>query len=207
MIILGVVLLCGCAAAPRPAQAVLPDGVVVAFVDGFHSGVVLARSAAPAELLPEGELRPWIAFHFGERRWITGQASGAGDAFLLAVRPGAGGMQVDGLDWWVHDRGGTDTARVRVWAFPATAAALEGVRARLRAWVEPGAPPAELRPGTRWWPTVRRWSLTGNCHDFTADILLGAGIRVDRPPIMLAAGMRASLDEAWELQDTARAGP
>lgn len=181
--------------------------MVVAFVDGFHSGIVLAHAAAPAELLPDGELRPWIAFHFGERRWITGEASGAGDAFRLAIRPGAGGMQVDGLDWWVHDRGGTDTARVRVWAFPVTASALEGVRERLRAWVEPGAQAAELRPGSRWWPTARHWSLTGNCHDFTADILLGAGIRVDRPPIMLAAGMRASLDEAWEAQDGIRAGP
>lgn len=201
-LILLCVLLAGCVAESRPERrSGPPDGLVVVFADDFHSGIVIARPDAPGELLPAGDARPWTAFHFGERRWITGDASGALAALRLAVLAGEGGMQVDTLDWWVHDRGGTDPTRVRIWVFPVSATALDGLRRRLRAWVAPGAQAQPLRPGTCWWPSAQHWSLTGNCHDFTADVLAGAGILVQRPPIMLADGLRASLDEAWSRQD------
>lgn len=201
-LVLPLLLLLGaCAPGAGRAAAPVPAGVLVVFADGFHSGVILARGDSPPELLPPGAARPWTAFHFGERGFITGAEAGAADAARLGLVGGPGGMQVDALGWWVHDRGGTDRARVRVWAFPATAAELDGVRARLRGWVDPAAAAEPLAPGSAWLPSRRRWTLATNCHDFTADILAGAGIRLRGAPIRLAGGLRQALDEAWAERD------
>lgn len=197
---LALVLIAGCSSR-QPAAAGGPDGLLIAFADGFHSGVVVARGSAPPELLPEGDPRPWVAFHFGERGFITGESAGAGDALRLGLVGGGGGMQVDMLDWWVHDRGGTDPARVRIWVFVVPAAALAGVRERLRSWVAPGAQSAALRPGTLWWPSTRRWWLGDNCHDFTLDILRSGGLGLPWRPLRLASSVRADLDAAWAARD------
>lgn len=194
------VVLCGCAGQPRPAAAP-PAGIVVAFADDFHSGVVVERAAAPAALLPAVARTPWVAFHFGERRWIRGEADGLCDALRLGVCSGEGGVQVDAVPWWVHARGGTDPARVRVWAFPVSAMELAALQARLADWIAPAAVSEALRPGSCWWPARRGWSLRTNCHDFTVDLLHAAGIPVAQPPLMLAAPLRAALDRAWAARD------
>lgn len=201
-LVLLLVLLGGCARSAPPAGLIAaPERLLIAFADGFHSGVLLARADAPPELLPPGSTAPWIVYHFGERRWISGEADGVCDALRLAVAPGEGGVQADAVPWWVHSRGGTRRDRVRVWAFPVSAQAMDGVRQRLRAWIAADARPTRLRPGTAWWASVRAWSLRTNCHDFTVDILAGAGIAVARPPVMLAPPLRAALDEAWSARD------
>jgi len=65
---------------------------VVAFADDFNSGIVLERAAAPRGLLSTQVAdAPWIAFHFGERRWIRGEADGICDALRLGVCSGDGG--------------------------------------------------------------------------------------------------------------------
>lgn len=198
--ILFCVVLCGCAAPPRPGATA--EAMVVAFADDFHSGIVLERAAAPPALLPALVAgAPWIAFHFGERRWIRGEADGICDALRLGVCSGDGGVQVDGVAWWVHARGGTDPSRVRVWAFPLSRAELAALQARLDSWIPPGAAREPIRPGSCWWPARRGWSLRTNCHDFTVDLLQAAGIQVDQPPIMLAAPLRAALDRAWSARD------
>lgn len=198
-------LLCaGCAirpsAAPEPPSA---DALVIAFVDGFHSGVVLERAPAPARLLPPATNdRPWVVLHFGERRWISGEADGLGDALRLACATGDGGVQVDAVPWWVHDRGGTDPSRLRVWAFPVSGACRDALWARLDSWVGPG-PSHPLPHGGCWWPSPRRWSVWCNCHDFTADLLGAAGIAVSLPPLALAGALQEELDRAWALADAA----
>jgi hypothetical protein len=198
-LILLCVVLCGCAAPPRPTMTA--EALVVAFADDFHSGIVLERAAAPPALLPPLATAPWIAFHFGERRWIRGEADGICDALRLGVCSGEGGVQVDAVSWWVHARGGTDPSRVRVWAFLISCAELTALQARLDSWVSPGAASEALRPGSCWWPAQRNWSVRTNCHDFTVDLLQAAGIPVDQPPIMLAAPLRAALDRAWSARD------
>lgn len=200
-LLLPLVLLAACAAGPVRSAPASVDGLVVVFADDFHSGVILAQGDSPAELLPAGGMGPWVAFHFGERGFITGAAAGGADALRLGVLGGAGGVQADALTWWVHDRGGTDRAQVRVWAFPAAADELAGVRERLRAWVDPEVRPSILAPGSCWHPARRRWTLATNCHDFTADVLAGAGIRLDGTPIRMAAGLRQALDRSWSERD------
>lgn len=195
-------LLAGCARAPMAAPAA--EALIVVFADGFHSGIVLARADVPAGLLPPQATRPWVAIHFGERRWISGQADGLCDALRLGLSAGEGGVQVDSVAWWVHDRGGTDPARVRVWAFPVARRSLEALTARLDSWIEPEAVQAQLRPGSAWWPSRRAWTLRTNCHDFTADLLSAAGIPVSTPPIMLAEPLRHALDRAWSEADAGR---
>ncbi len=198
--ILFCVVLCGCAAPSRPTA--VSDGIVIAFADDFHSGIVLERAAAPPALLPaQVGGAPWIAFHFGERQWIRGEADGVWDALRLGVCSGDGGVQVDGVTWWVHARGGTDPSRVRVWAFPVSSAELASLQARLDSWISPGGDREPIRPGSCWWPAQRGWSVRTNCHDFTVDLLHAAGIQVDQPPIMLAAPLRAALDRAWSARD------
>ena len=194
------IVLCGCAAPPRPTATA--EAMVVAFADDFHSGIVIERAAAPPALLPvQLAGAPWIAFHFGERQWIRGEADGICDAVGLALCSGDGGVQVDAVSWWVHARGGTDPSRVRVWAFLVSAAELRTLQARLESWVSPGAAREPIRPGSCWWPARRAWSLRTNCHDFTVDLLQAAGVIVDRPPLMLAAPLRAALDRAWSARD------
>lgn len=195
-------LLCGCAAHPRAAPA--SDALIVVFADDFHSGIIMERTEAPAAILPAKAEAPWIVVHFGERRWIRGEADGLCDAVRLGVCSGDGGVQVDAVEWWVHDRGGTERSRLRVWAFPVSRAQLAGLRARLDTWFAPGAVREPIRPGSCWWPSSRGWSVRTNCHDFTVDLLVGAGIVVDRPAIMLAGPLRAALDRAWSELDEPR---
>ncbi len=190
---------CGCAVQPRGAAS--PEAVVVVFADDFHSGVVIEREATPSALLPASSSQPWVALHFGERRWIRGEADGICDAIRLGVCNGDGGVQVDAVPWWVHACGGTDPERVRIWVFPVTALALAALQARLDSWIAPGARREAIRPGSCWWPSSRAWSLRTNCHDFTVDLLRAAGIPVDQPPIMLASPLRAALDRAWAAGD------
>lgn len=187
----------GCAMAQPRAEGP-PAGLLVAFADGFHSGVILERSQAPAELLPPdapAEAR-WAVFHFGETRWMTGDAAGACAAVGLALTSGPGGLQVDLVEGWVHRRGGTDPATLRLWFAAIDQQALDGIRARLRSWASAG-PSRPLRPGSLWWPSPQRWRLSANCHDFTADALAGAGIAAWLPPIAWAAPLRSALDRAW----------
>jgi len=180
-----------------------PDALVLVFADDFHSGIMLAHGDLPAEMLPAEVERRWVAVHFGEQHWISGRASGTLAALRLAIAPGDGGVQIDNVDWWVHRCGGTKPDMVRIWAFPVSRRDLEGLQARLRTWVARGDPVA-IRPGSCWWPSTHDWSLRTNCHDFTTDLLAGAGILVDRPPIMMAEPLRAAVDRAWAERDDGR---
>ncbi len=193
------VMLAGCAASNRPPES--SEGVVVVFADGFHSGIILERAEVPPRLLPPLAEAPWVAVHFGEQHWISGEAGGVLDALRLGLSWGDGGVQVDAIDWWVHDRGGTDTRQVRVWVFPVSRTELVGLRARLDSWVGPGAVCHPIGPSACWWPATRDWTLRTNCHDFTVDLLDGAGIRLERPPVWQASPLRAALDEAWSGRD------
>jgi len=194
-------ILVGCAARPAPEPS--SEALIVVFADSFHSGIVLERSQVDRRLLPPAQA-PWVAVHFGERRWISGEADGLGDAMRLVVWPGEGGVQVDGIDWWIHDRGGTEPALERVWVFTVSQQQLDRLRARLDSWIAIGATSHQIRPSTVWWPSSRAWSLRTNCHDFTVDLLAAAGIEVDQPPFMLAAPLRDALDRAWSALDNGR---
>lgn len=194
-----VCLLAGCAAHVARAPAA-PDDLIVVFADGFHSGVLLPRDLVPARLQPHGAVDlqgwGWVVVHFGERRWILGEADSCLDAVRLAVLTGEGGVQVDVVPWWMHDRGGTDTEHERVWVFPASRGEIAGLLARLAEWLGPSGG-GQIGPATCWWPSSRAWTLARNCHDFTADLLAGAGIRLGRRPIEVAGAMHAALDRAW----------
>jgi len=197
-IVLSALLLGGCGTAGR--ELARPDAMVMVFADDFHSGIMLEHGDVPAELLPVDVERRWVAVHFGEQQWICGQASGTLAALRLAIVPGDGGVQIDNIDWWVHRCGGTKPEVVRIWVFPVSRRELEGLQARLRTWVASGDP-VPIRPGSCWWPSPHDWSLRTNCHDFTTDLLAAAGIRVERPPIMMAGPLRAALDQAWADRD------
>lgn len=188
--------LAGCAAAPaRPPPP--PEALVVAFADEFHSGVIVPRDCVPARWWPRPAPYPWLVLHYGERRWITGEAHGVWPALRLALIGGEGGVQIDSVLSWRHRRGGTDPDRVRLWVFPVSAAEAAALGERLSWWIEASGSPGALGPTSRWWPSARPWTLFTNCHDFTADLLAAAGIAVERPPIMQAAPLRAALDRAW----------
>ncbi len=198
-LVAALVLLGGCGDTARAERST--DALIIVFADGFHSGIILERSETPPALLPPESSTPWVVVHFGERRWITGEADGCWDAIRLGVASGEGGVQVDCVPWWIHTRGGTDPREQRVWVFPVSAAQVTGLRARLDSWNTPGGSRHDIRPGTCWWPSSKPWELTGNCHDFTVDLLAGAGIHVDRPLIMVAGPLRAALDRAWSRWD------
>jgi hypothetical protein len=142
-----------------------------------------------------------VVIHFGERRWIRGEANGMLDALRLAVWPGEGGVQIDIVPWWIHTRGGTDPSQERIWLFPVRWAELDGLFARVDAWIPPDSACERLAESTWWWTASRRWALWDNCHDFTVDLLRGAGIPVGHEPIRQAGDLRAALDEAWAERD------
>lgn len=189
------VLLAGCAASARRQPA--PETLVVAFADGFHSGVLIPREDLPLHLRPAGPQAPWAVLHFGEQRWIAGEADSLGDALALAAMGGEGGVQLDLVDWWVHRRGGTDPAALRLWAFPVARTDQAGLLARLEDWIDPEQDPRPIRPGSSWRPSRRAWTLERNCHDFTIDLLRGAGIELGWRPVWQAWQVRAALDQAW----------
>ena len=200
LVLAGLSVLTACAASPRPPGG-QPEALVIAFVDDFHSGVILDRDAVPAGLLPLGgrsvPAARWVGLHYGERRWIRGEADGMLDALRLAVLSGEGGVQMDLVPWWRHDRGGTEPSRVRLWAFPATQAEVAGVVGRLDSWIADGGAMEVLAVDSGWWRSSRAWTLTNNCHDFTVDLLAGAGLELSRPPVIQAEGLRVGLDRAW----------
>jgi hypothetical protein len=194
--------LAGCARTrPPPSADVRPQALLIAFADDFHSGVIIERSRLPADLLPAGapdpSRAPWIVLHFGERRWITGEADSTLDAVRLVVATGEGGVQIDTVPWWIHERGGTVPEAQRVWPFAISAEAEAAMLARLRTWIDGRAMPRPLRPGSSWLPSSRAWSLGGNCHDFTRDLLDAAGLPVAGLPINWAFPLRGSLDRTW----------
>lgn len=199
LVCLGVIT--ACAAPPQRSPGQSPEALIAVFADEFHSGVMLEREAVPSGLLPAGggtvPGSRWVVLHYGERSWIRGEEDGVGAALRLALSGGEGGVQIDLVPWLRHDRGGTDPARVRIWIFPATAVEVAGVVAKLRAWIAAGQTQEMLALDTCWWPSTRAWTLRNNCHDFTVDLLAGAGLGLDRPVIILADGMRASLDRVW----------
>jgi hypothetical protein len=166
---------------------------------------MLERSAFPHDLVPAtapGQATaPWIVVHFGERRWITGEADGCADALRLAVCTGEGGVQIDAVAGWRHRRGGTDPSRVRLWTFPLSAAGHAALLSGLRGWIAPGVPARPLGSGASWYESCHPWSLGRNCHDFTVSILAAGGVDVDRDVIMQADPLRQALDQAWQVHD------
>ncbi len=185
-----------------------PTAVIVAFTDGFHSGVMVPRQFVPIDLLPPtyGEaLRwPWVVLHFGERHWIRGEADSMWDAVRLSLATGDGGVQIDLTPSLIHACGGTRPEHVRVWVFPVTQRELTELLTRFRSWTTVGVQQELIGPTTGWWPSTRHWSLPNNCHDFTADLLAGAGIQLPRPPIMSAWGLADALDDAWVMSEGSR---
>lgn len=208
-IIVPAALLCGCACGgARPAvqgPVRVPAALMIAFSDDFHSGVIVSRRDVPAWILPglgrAAPDSPWVVLHFGEKRWIRGEADGILDAMRLAVLPGDGGVQVDLVPWWMHDRGGTVIERVRLWVFPLDAAQRAAFLARLDGWIDPSAGPERLAVDTCWWPARRSWTLATNCHDFTIDLLESAGVAVPWRPVHVASGLHDALDQALLVRD------
>lgn len=205
-LLVAMLVLAGCASRPAPGPgADPPAALVVAFSDGFHSGVLLPREDVPPRLLPPAPAADaWAVVHFGERRWILGLADSCGDGLRLGLTSGDGGVEVDVVPWWRHDRGGTDPENLRTWVFPVSRAELAAVIARLEAWAPAGLPGGRIGPTTSWWESPRRWRLGCNCHDFTADLLWAGGIEVAVGPVMTAGRMHRALDRAWELRDASR---
>jgi len=181
--------------------------VVVAFADDFHSGLMLERTLFPMDLVPAAApspaAAPWIVVHFGERRWITGEADGCADALRLAILSGEGGDQIDAVGGWRHRRGGTDPRQVRVWTFPLSAAGHASLITCLRSWIDTTGRPRVLGPGAGWHGSCHPWSLGRNCHDFTASLLVAGGVEVETGVIMQADPLRQALDRAWQKHDQA----
>ncbi|MCS6970857.1 MAG: hypothetical protein RMM29_01445 [Planctomycetota bacterium] len=196
-VIVGLALAFGAGCARPAAAPPSAEALVIAFVDDFHSGVIVARERVPAWVWPRQAADPWLVLHFGERRWISGEAHGVLPALRLAFTGGEGGVQIDCVSWWRHRRGGTDPDAVRLWVFTVSRDEEAALVRCLLAWIEAREPPGELWTGGRWWVSTRPWTLFSNCHDFTAELLAAAGIVVERPPIMQAAPLRAALDRAW----------
>jgi hypothetical protein len=201
-----IVLLVGCASPRQVPQR--PVAVVTAFADDFHSGLVLDIRDAPAWLVPpEARLRPYLAVHFGERHWMDGSASTACDALRLVVVPGPGAVQLDAERWIISDCGSADPRRMRTWDFPVDARQLAALGERIARW-SACAVREPLGPTTWSQPSVRNWSVWCNCHHFTADLLAAIGVDLGRAPILLADGLRAGLDRAWDAeQDVALPAP
>jgi hypothetical protein len=198
-----VLVLAGCTS--TSARFPGTEALVVAFADDFHSGVLLERTAFPPEMVPAGAPTqtdaPWIVVHFGERRWIIGEADGYADALRLGMFKGEGGVQLDVVGDWMHRRGGTNPDRIRLWTFPLSAAGHAALLADLRGWIDQRLPVRSLAPGVAWHVSLYPWALSRNCHDFTISLLMAGGVPVENRPIMQASSMRQALDRAWQEHD------
>jgi hypothetical protein len=212
-LLLGAVLLLtlvGCARSP----ASLPAGdqeaytTLRVFCDGFHSGLVLPRSAVPPELDPSrrawGETRPGRSFHYGEQAWTSGEDMSRCHAARLAFIPGVGVIQSDVTPLAMPDIPGTEARSLRVWTFVISRRGCDALFERLRQeWLEPGAEPVLAGEGepSHLIACRRKWSVWHNCHDFTVDILRAAGLEMPSHTIATAGVLIEDLDLAVRALD------
>lgn len=210
-LLLAALLLAGCGGILRsvPPQGLKGTRTILVFADHFHSGIVLPSAAVGPELdgRPARELegRPWTALHFGEEVWMTDLSTGFWHAASLAVSPGPGMLEVDRLPSRDLTPLGVDAARLRWWSFPVDEAGWSGLLAAFEGrWVDRGRPQAPAPVAfARYLPSSRKWSLSNNCHDFTLDLLRGAGLDLRPRAIYDAGRLRKDLDRAQEELDAA----
>jgi hypothetical protein len=203
LVILGLVLLlCGCATIRHaPPPGLKPAHEITVFTDGFHSGLILDRSALPASFDPrdgdEISRYPEISLHFGEEKWTAGEDNSWLHALSLVIIPGAGVVQSDHTRSGLIDIPGLHLERLRRWTFPVNQAGLDHLRLTLRRdWMTGIVLPRAEGEASNLYRSPKSWSVFHNCHDFTLDLLASAGLDLHRRWLYLAGGLATDLDDA-----------
>ena len=208
-----ILVLAGCSGGLRglPPRDLQPATTLVVFCDGFHSGLLVDRQVLPERLNPKvpgpADAGARRSLHFGEEQWTTGADVTWHHACRLAFVPGRGVIQSDVSAAETCDVPGLDRERLVFWRFPVSQAGVDAVMQRLQTeWIPKDSLQVMLSPDipTTLFTTGRDWSVYDNCHDFTADLLIAAGLHLPRHTIARAGVLRADLDQA--VADLAQGG-
>lgn len=183
-IVLLAVLLVGCASVaepPLPADGGPATHTIYVLSDGWHSGVVLARSDIPAGRVREAADFPkaaYLEFGWGDRAYYPSPNPGLGTALAAALVPTPSVVHMAGRERPpVHLGRGWETLVVHV-----NKAGIDRLVARLDATFarpEGGRAPAIARglyPNSRFYPAHGQFYLFNTCNTWTARMLAAAGV-------------------------------
>ncbi|MEX2647816.1 MAG: DUF2459 domain-containing protein [Alphaproteobacteria bacterium] len=199
-----VAILAGLAAcAPAPAPLVVPAGgepvaAIHVVSNGWHSGLVLARSDLGTESVPEAADFPdahYLEFGWGDREYYPNPRPTLGMALAAIATPSPAIMHVAGLT------GPPETARAgdEVIALGVSAEGLAGLVAAIDASFErPEAGPARpvaagLYPGSRFYPAKGSFHLFNTCNTWIARMLAAAGLDIAPSGIVTAEDLMSKV--------------
>jgi hypothetical protein len=153
---------------PRPAEPAVMT--ITVFSDGFHSGFIVPYAGMPIELdRQRGSDRvpmDYVEISYGESAWLQDLDRTALHALRLAAISG------DGMFLMVNHAlpacDGPEALRTRYWDLPVTAAGRDAFFAALDRWIDRSR--TYVRPPddpTFLYYSTHRYTVYGNCHDFT----------------------------------------
>jgi uncharacterized protein (TIGR02117 family) len=157
------------------------DRIVYVVSNGWHTGLVVARSDIPPGRIAEAADFPdarYLEFGWGDREYYPARRQTIGMALDAALTPSPAVIHLVGRDAPPQ----STAPEVEVLAVPVTAAGLDRLTARLDAAFDrpPGGRAASVAPGfsrdSRFYPARGKFHLFNTCNTWIAEKLAAAGI-------------------------------
>jgi len=173
------------------------DTHIIVTSNGWHSGIVLARSSLPPDSIPETADFPnaaYFEFGWGDAEYYPARRPTFGMA-LKAAFPGPAVLHLSGLP----DHPAKIFPKVEWVEIPLSAEGLAQLIASLRASFERGDSPRtwETAPGlhafSKFYPATGRFSLNNTCNTWTARLLAEAGVPVEHARVQQAEELMVQL--------------
>lgn len=200
---LALLLVAGCAAGDRaPENIAAGDGPPVRSIhvisNGWHAGIILARSDIPAGLLPEAADFPadaWLEFGWGDRDYYPNPRPTMGMALAAGLTPTPAVLHIAGRTVLPVAADKREVLPLRV-----SEAGLRRLVERIDAAVE--RPPgqdraASIAPGlyetSLFYPAHGEFHLFNTCNSWVARKLAWAGLPVSESGVTMAEDLMVQL--------------
>lgn len=198
-------LMAGCSAGDRvPADVAARDGLPVRTIhvisNGWHTGIILARSDLPAGLLPEAadfSAAAYLEIGWGDRGYYPNPRPSIGAALAAGLTPTPSVLHVAGRQTLPDDTGKLEILRFRI-----SEAGLRRLVERIDSAVE--RPPGQDRvastaPGlyenSLFYPAHGTFHLFNTCNSWVARKLAWAGLPVTDSGVTMAEDLMVQLRE------------
>lgn len=196
-------LLAGCAADDRaPADIAVGDGpparTIYAISNGWHAGILLARSDLPTGLLPEAADFPtanWLEFGWGDREYYPNPRPTMGMALAAGLTPTPAVLHIAGRVALPEAAGKLEILPLRI-----SEAGLRRMVERIDAAVErpAGQERADsIAPGlyetSLFYPAHGEFHLFNTCNSWVARKLSWAGLPVTDTGVTMAEDLMVQL--------------
>lgn len=169
-------MLCGCSS--RAVVEPIPTSVEIAvFNDGFHSGLLIPRDSFALEVHSNftDKSLSYVEVGFSDWQWITGQDRSPKHISRLLILPGDGALIVKLKE--VPDITSLKDSRCFAFSIKIDQETLDKINAEIIRWIDLRRPGVASKqdPGAHYFHSTKPYLLSGNCHDFTAQLLQSTG--------------------------------